>query len=191
MITENDIYGLFKEQLDAIEDDSIRDMVVRAWHLGCTRGGWKSINDILGMPFTLLTETHGVDLVEHTIAVTEGARGLALAQMKAYGKMPYRIDMDRLIAGGLLHDIGKLLEIEPNGSGGYRKSRSGDCLRHPFSGTVLAAEAGFSDEYLNTIACHAKEGEGRPQVVETILIHQADFATFIPLVNKNKDSLIE
>ena len=59
------------------------------------------------------------------------------------------------------------------------------------SGTVLAAKAGLDDKTLNTIACHAKEGDGRPQVVETVLIHQADFATFNPLVMKNDGKLIE
>ena len=32
---------------------------------------------------------------------------------------------------------------------------------------------GLDEEVINTIACHAKEGEGRPQVIETTLIHQA------------------
>ncbi|MGA1793596.1 MAG: HD domain-containing protein [Thermoplasmatota archaeon] len=191
MITEDDIRELFGSQLSSIGDDKIRSMVVKAWLLGCERGGWGAVEDLRSMPFTLLTDTRGVDFIEHTKAVTDGAIGLAKAQMGNYSNMPYDIDLDRLIAGGLLHDVGKLLEIEPDGIGGYRKSRSGSCIRHPISGTVLAAEAGFSDDYLNTIACHAKEGEGRPQVVETILIHQADFATFNPLVYKNKDSLIE
>jgi len=44
---------------------------------------------------------------------------------------------------------------------------------------------------VNTVACHAKEGEGRPQVVETVFIHQADFATFNPLVMKKAGKLIE
>ena len=39
--------------------------------------------------------------------------------------------------------------------------------------------------------CHAKEGEGRPQVVETVFIHQADFATFNPLVMLGKSTLIQ
>jgi hypothetical protein len=64
-------------------------------------------------------------------------------------------------------------------------------MRHPISGTVIAAMAGLPDEILNIIACHAKEGEGRPQVLETVLIHLADFATFDPLVMKEKGSLIE
>lgn len=191
MITEEEIRNLFSAQLGTIKSDEVREKVVKAWHLGCERGSWKTVEDLFNMPFTLLTETHGVSFIEHTIAVTDGAMGLALSQMENYREMPYDIDMDRLIAGGLLHDVGKLLEIEPDGEGRYRKSRNGMCTRHPISGTVLAAEAGFNEEYLNTIACHAKEGDGRPQVIETILIHQADFATFNPLVYKNKGNLIE
>jgi hypothetical protein len=47
------------------------------------------------------------------------------------------------------------------------------------------------DEMVNIVACHAKEGEGRPQVIETVFIHQADFATFDPLVMLEKGSLIQ
>ena len=143
------------------------------------------------MPFTLLTDSRGVNFIEHTIAVTEGAVALAEVQMKAYREMPYPVDMDRLVAGGLLHDVGKLLEIEKDGKGGYRKSFNGKCMRHPISGTILAAELGINEKILNTIACHAKEGEGRPQVLETVLIHQADYATFDPLVMLEKKTLIQ
>ena len=65
------------------------------------------------------------------------------------------------------------------------------CARHPISGAILAALAGLDEELVNTIACHAKEGDGRPQVVETVFIHQADFATFNPLVMLGKGQLIE
>jgi putative nucleotidyltransferase with HDIG domain len=123
--------------------------------------------------------------------VTEGAFALAEAQLKNYRKMPYKIDMDRLVAGGLLHDVGKLLEIGHDGKGNYAKSRNGQCLRHPISGAIVAARAGLPQEILNIIACHAKEGEGRAQTIETVLIHLADFATFDPLVMKNKFTLIE
>ena len=98
--------------------------------------------------------------------------------------------MELLSRAALLHDIGKLLEIEKDGSDGYRKSHAGKCARHPISGAILAAKAGLDDELVNTISCHAKEGDGRPQVIETVLIHQADFATFNPLVMLSKDQLI-
>jgi hypothetical protein len=192
MITESDIRTLFGDVLARIADRTLRDQVVRTWVLGCQRGGWTSVDALGMMPFTLLTNAHGISFIEHTLAVTEGAYGLAKAQEAACRKLPYPIHYDRLLAGGLLHDVGKLLETEPDGQGGYRKSRSGVCLRHPISGTTLAVEAGIRDELLlNTIACHAKEGEGAPKCLETVLIHQADFATFDPLVMLEKGTLIQ
>lgn len=183
---------LFGKVLERISDERLRDLVVKTWVLGCQRGGWNSVDDLRQMPFTLLTETTGVSFIEHTLAVTEGAYGLARAQDTVYDRLPYSINYDRLLAGGLLHDVGKLVEIERAPEGGFRKSRSGQCLRHPISGTALAVEAGLTDEMvLNTIACHAKEGEGAPQCLETVFIHQADFATFNPLVMKAKGTLIE
>lgn len=190
MISKTDIQKLFNTQLRRIKKKEMREKVIQTWVLGCERGGWQRLADLKKMPFTLLTDTKGVNFIEHTIAVTEGALALAKTQAAAYRKMPYRVDMDRLIAGGLLHDVGKLLEIEPDGEGGWRKSRSGVCARHPISGAILAGEAGAPPELINVIACHAKEGEGRPQCVETVLIHQADFATFNPLVMLKGGQLI-
>ncbi len=192
MITDKDIRSLFASVLERIQNPDLREKVVKTWLLACERGGWGGVDELKNMPFTLLTKTHGVSFIQHTLAVTEGAYGLARAQEVAYAKLPYKIDYDRLLAGGLLHDVGKLVETEKDGAGGYRKSRAGACLRHPISGTALAVEAGIRDEtVLNTIACHAKEGEGAPKCLETVLIHQADFATFDPLVMMEKGNLIQ
>lgn len=191
MIGEKDIENLFVNELARIGDGELRAKVVKTFVLGCRRGGWESVEALKKMPFTLLADPLGVSFVEHTIAVTEGAAALGRAQAEAYSRLPYAIDFDRLYAGGLLHDVGKLLELEPDGRGGYRKSLAGKYARHPVSGAILAAECGLPDDILNIIVCHAKEGEGRPQVVEAVLIHQADFATFDPLVMKQKGLLIE
>lgn len=191
MIAKTDIEDLFSAQLAKISNQTLRDQVLEAWVEGCKRGGWQSVEELNEMPFTLLTNTRGINFIEHTIAVTEGALALAKAQTDTYREVPYKIDFDRLVAGGLLHDVGKLLEIEKDGKGGYRKSHNGMCARHPISGTIIAAKVGVDDEMLNIIACHAKEGDGRPQVLETVLIHQADFATFNPLVMLEQAKLIQ
>jgi putative nucleotidyltransferase with HDIG domain len=191
MINGNDIESLFGKQLGRIQNPALRAMVIKTFVLACERGGFESVEEVKRVPFTLLTDPLGVNFVEHTIAVTEGAAALGRAQAEAYAKLPYAIDFDRLYAGGLLHDVGKLLEIEPDGRGGFRKSLSGQYARHPVSGAILAAECGLPGDILNIIVCHAKEGEGRPQVIEAVLIHQADFATFDPLVMKQKGMLIE
>lgn len=181
------IENLFAVQLAKISDDDLRQKVVKVWVTAAEEGGW-TIEQLSEIPFTLLTETHGVNLIQHTIAVTEGAIGLANAIEGTYTP-PFKVNMDLLVAGGLLHDVGKLLEIEQS-DGKHRKSYSGKCARHPISGAILAARAGLSEEIINIIGCHAKEGEGRPQRVETVLVHQADFATFNPMVMLSKGLLI-
>lgn len=191
MVTTKDIEALFHDLLADIENVETRNKVVAVWVEGCKQGGWETVAELKTMPFTLLTKTYGINLVEHTIAVTEGALALADAQTNAYSKMPYAVNMDRLVAGGLLHDVGKLLETEKDGKGGFRKSKKGMFARHPISGAILAAQAGLPDDIVNTIACHAREGDGAPKVLETVLIHQADFATFDPLVMLEKGQLIQ
>lgn len=191
MITTQDVEKLFAAQLGRIGNPELMQKTIAVWVEGCRRGGWDTVAGLKAMPFTLLTDTHGINLVDHTIAVTEGAVGLAESQQKAYSRMPYVINLDRLVTGGLLHDVGKLLEVEKDGKGGYRKSLSGQYARHPISGAILAAECGMPEDIVNTIACHAKEGDGAPKVVETVLIHQADFATFDPLVMMAKGLIIK
>ena len=190
MVTAKNIEELFHDQLSSIENENTRKQTIATWVEAAKQGGWKSVEDLKAMPFTLLTKTHGISLVEHTIAVTEGALALADAQESAYSSMPYKVNMDRLIAGGLLHDVGKLVETEKDDMGGFRKSRKGMYARHPISGAIIAAKCGMPDDIVNTIACHAKEGDGAPKVLETVLIHQADFATFDPLVMMEKGQLI-
>lgn len=188
---KKEIEGLFKEWLDKIKDKKLRAAVVKTYELALVKSGKKGASELKKMPFSLLTDCKGVSFVDHTLAVTHGACHLAEAQKKYFKKLPYKIDMDRLIAGALLHDVGKVLEIEEDGEGGYRKSRNGRLLRHPLSGLVIAAEAGVPEEILNVIGCHAREGEGSPKVIETIFIHKADFASFDPLVMLQKGNLVE
>lgn len=186
----SEITELLQPWIGRIKDEDLAEKVLDVFERALELSAYGTKDDLLDMPFTLLTDCRGINFLEHTLAVTAGAVGLAQGQTAHYREIPYEIDMDRLVAGGLLHDVGKIIEIEPDGEGGYRKSRAGKCVRHPISGVMLAYEAGLPDEVLNCIGCHAKEGEGRPQTVETVLIHQADFATFNPILMLQKGTLI-
>lgn len=181
------IEELFRKQLDKISDPELRQKTVDIWAAAAEEGGWEP-DDLEKIPFTLLTDTHGINLIQHTIAVTEGALGLADA-IQSNCRLPFEIDHNFLVAGGLLHDVGKLLEIERT-EDGYVKSLHGKYARHPISGAILASRFDMPMAVINMIGCHAKEGEGRPQRVETVLVHQADFATFNPMVMLQKGLLI-
>ena len=185
---ENYFSRVFSEILDKIEDQDIREKTVRAWIMAAEEGGWDDPEQIDNIPFSLAVNCHEITLIEHCIAVAKGAEGLAKAASGTYD-LPYSIEYDFLYAGGLLHDIGKLLEYEII-DGGYQKSFSGQCARHPISGAIIVSKAGLPLEIINIVACHAREGKDMPKRIETILITHADKATYDPLVMLNDGSLI-
>ena len=75
---------------------------------------------------------------------------------------------------GLLHDVSKLLEYEPDGKGGYQRSSIGEKLQHGFYGAVLAREEGFSEEALHLILTHTPQSKMKPQYKEAILFSYMD-----------------
>jgi len=101
MIEAEDIRTLFGDLLERIGDTDLRDRVVESWVIACREGGWEEIEAVRRMPFTLLTDCGNIGFVEHTVAVTLGAIGLAEAQEQAYAAMPYSIDVSR----GSLHEL--------------------------------------------------------------------------------------
>jgi putative nucleotidyltransferase with HDIG domain len=173
MPTRDDVRKLFPE-IDMIRDTKLREQTADVWVDALRGGGWE-IADMAAIPFTLLIETK-FSLVEHTRAVTRTAMAIADTMTEAYGDaMP--INRDHLIAGGILHDVGKLLEYRKEG-GKVVKSDMGKDLRHPFSGTALAYAKGLPSSVCHLIAVHAKEGDGARRNPEAFIIHHADFANF-------------
>ena len=165
-------------EIDSIKQKDLRDSVAETWADAIDEGGW-SLDDLGSIPFTLLIPDCGFDLVHHTRAVTRTAVAIAEALNESYGDEVAN-DMDMLVAGALLHDVGKLLEYAREG-GKVVKSRKGVLLRHPLSGQALAYKHGLPFEILNMIAYHSKEGDLGKRTVEGIIIHHSDFVNFEPL----------
>ena len=94
------------------------------------------------------------------------------------------IDMDTVIAGAILADVGKLLEYESAPEGGTRQSARGKYLRHPFTGVSLAMECGLPDAVTHIIATHAGEGNMVARTTEAWIVHHADFMTYEPFVKR-------
>ncbi len=90
-----------------------------------------------------------------------------------------KIDMDILIAGAILIDVGKLLEYEIV-DGKLTTSYAGKLVRHPFSGLAIADRFGLPPDVQHIIATHSKEGDLGMRTVESIIVHHADFVSFDP-----------
>lgn len=161
-----DIYKLLPE-IEHIDDHGLRQKVALVWDVALERSAFDSLESI---PFTLLIEDLDDTLIEHTGRVTRSAVAAALAR----GDM----DMDTVVAGSILHDVGKVLEYEPGPDDTVVKSKMGKLLRHPVSGAALAQELGIPLGIVHVIAAHAGEGNMVSRTPEAILIHHCDMVDF-------------
>jgi len=170
----DDLVELIPE-FDLIQDPELREKCIKTWEEGMKQGGWR-VADLSKMPFTLLIPDCPISFAEHSRAVTLTCVRVVDAFQEVYGERN-PVNRDHLIAGALIHDVGKLLEYTRI-DGKTVKSEFGAKLRHPFSGVALAAQQGVPAEVLHMIAAHAREGDLVQRSREAIILHHADFTNF-------------
>jgi len=166
-------------ELNWIGDKTLREKTAKTWEMALERSVL-SAQDLHRIPFTLLV---GPDLkvtfIEHKRSVVHIARAAGQTINEMYhGEL--KVNMDVLVAGAILCDVGKLLEYELNEESMAVQGNYGKYVRHPFSGVSLAEEAGVPAEVCHIIATHAGEGNMVKRTTEAQLVHHADFMTFLP-----------
>ena len=173
------VTGLWPE-LDWIEDESLREKVARTWEIALERSPLDA-DDLQKIPFTLLVPNCPATFMQHKRGVVHIARRSAEAMQEFLGHaLP--IDLDTVIAGAILADVGKVLEYEKV-DGEAQQSARGRALRHPFTGVAVALECGVPDEVCHIIAAHAGEGDLVKRTTEATIVHHADFMSYLPFKN--------
>ena len=166
-------------ELEWIKDEDIREKTAKTWELALERSVLTA-DDLKKIPFTLLC---GPDLkvtfMDHKRSVVHIARDAGNKINEMYhGELT--CDMDVLISGAILCDVGKLLEYVLAENGKAVQGTYGKYLRHPFSGVSIAEECGVPAEICHIIAAHAGEGHLVKRTTEAYVVHHADFMTFLP-----------
>ncbi len=167
-------------ELEWIEDETLRDQVTETWVRALERSPLDPA-DLEEIPFTLLVPDCPATFMEHKRCVVHIARRGAEAMDEFMGTS-LAIDMDTVIAGAILADVGKVLEYEKV-DGEVRQSARGKALRHPFTGVAVALECGVPDAVCHIIAAHAGEGDMVQRSTEAIIVHHADFMAYLPFKN--------
>jgi putative nucleotidyltransferase with HDIG domain len=173
MTMREDILRILPE-IELIEDESLRQMVTKTWEDALVRGKWEA-SDIQSMPFTLAKKVD-ISFAQHVRSVTK----ISLAAVEIFDEIykgKLTLNRDLVLAGALLHDVGKLLEMEKV-DGVFRKSHEGKLVRHPFSGVALADANGAPPEVQHIIGTHSKEGDPYKRTPESVIVHLADFMNF-------------
>ena len=179
---------LWGEELLWIKNDELRTQVANTWELALENSKL-SADDLFNIPFTLLAGPDmKVSFMAHKQAVVHIAKASG-EKMNNFFKTDLPVDMDVLIAGAILADVGKLLEYEKDENGKSFQGDYGKYVRHPFSGVSLAEKCNVPSEVCHIIATHAGEGNMVKRTTEAYIVHHADFMTFLPfkerLVVKN------
>jgi putative nucleotidyltransferase with HDIG domain len=166
-------------ELEWIKDDILRENVTKTWALALEKSVL-SPDDLNRIPFTLLAGPDlKVSFMDHKRAVVHVAKD-AGETVNSFFKGELTADMDVLIAGAILADVGKLLEYVLDETGKAVQGDYGKYLRHPFSGVSLAEACNVPAEVCHIIATHAGEGNMVKRTTEAYLVHHADFMTFLP-----------
>lgn len=170
-------------ELDWIKDESLREKTARTWEVALERSVLKP-EDLERIPFTLLCGPDlKVSFMDHKRCVVHIAKESGEKINSFFGEeLP--VNMDVLISGAILADVGKLLEYELDEKGNAVQGAYGQYLRHPFSGVSLAEECGVPPEVCHIISAHAHEGDLVKRTTEAYIVHHADFMTFLPFKSR-------
>lgn len=170
-------------ELEWITDLSLREKTAETWQTALEKSVLKPA-DLEKIPFTLLCGPNlKVSFMAHKRCVVHLARVCGEKMNSFFGKeLP--VNMDVLIAGAILADVGKLLEYELDNEGKAVQGKYGQYIRHTFSGVSLAEHCGVPPEVCHIIAAHAHEGDLVKRSTEAYIVHHADFMAFEPFKKK-------
>jgi len=179
----NDVIKRLWPELDWIADSSLREKTAKTWEIALERSVLNA-DDLDIIPFTLLCGPDlSVSFMKHKRCVVHIAKASGEMMNEFFGNdLP--VNMDVLISGAILADVGKLLEYELDDNGKSVQGKYGQYLRHPFSGVSLAEECGVPPEVCHIIAAHAHEGDLVKRTTEAYIVHHADFMTFLPFKSR-------
>ena len=173
---KNEVLEIWPE-INWIKDDDLREKTLNAWAYAIEKSQLEPKN-LEEIPFSLLIKNCNVSFMNHKRTCVQLAVEMAKKMVENFGD-EIKVNLDIMISGAILIDVGKLLEYEMKDEK-LTTSDYGKVVRHPFSGVAIAARFGLPPEVQHIIGTHSKEGDLGKRTVESIIVHHADFVSFEP-----------
>lgn len=163
-------------EIAQITEQELRTRTIEAWAYAIAHSSFASIHDIPPAGNPGVQEARRGDQTDHLRGVTRLAIAIAQEMQTAYPEL--EIDMDTIISGGLLHDVGKAWEFDPQRRQRWndRQKRYGrPSIRHPAMGAHICLTVGLPEEIAHIAMAHSGEGELLVRSLECMIVHQADY----------------
>ena len=162
-------------EINFIKNAPLKEKVIEVWKRAVDLGKW---DDIENIPFYPKISKDVVNLVKHTRAVTNHCLKVAEIMNDIYS---YDVNIDYVVAGGLLHDVCKAVEYSVLGG----RSAIGDLTTHGTYGVHLCLEVDMPVEVTHIVASHTKKMGLNPKIIEAIIVHYCDIGDAQGIALKN------
>lgn len=159
-----------------IKDEELRRLAIEAWAFALSQSSFNSIRDIPPAGNPDVNQVVRGDQTDHLRGVTHIALGTARQLQGQYPDLA--INMDVVLAGGLLHDVGKAWEFCPVNRRRWKASQKTygrPSIRHPAYGAHICLTVGLPEEIAHIAMAHSGEGELLVRSMECMIVHQADY----------------
>lgn len=163
---------------EAIADEALRELVVGIYQ--------KNRDELLLLPAAQFNHhSYLSGYLEHVLSVTRHARLLGEQYVALYDQLTPPINLGVVVAGAMLHDIGKLRELA-TGPAGATYTASGTLIGHILQGRDILREAADDTEVdedtllrlEHIIVAHQRLPEWGapkpPMTPEALIVHHAD-----------------
>ncbi|MEM4161310.1 MAG: HDIG domain-containing protein [Thermoplasmata archaeon] len=164
---KDEVIRVFPE-IQKIKDESLREKVIAVW-LEATGGNMEIVKKVI-MP----NAQRKISLADHTRRITQMAMAIAVVRRN--------VNMDWIIAGGILHDVGIAAEHKLDG-GELKKNES--LLEHDVGSVLLCSKHGLPKEVIHIVSMHEEE-EGHKLEEAIILKHCAEIENEIAMLEKKR-----
>jgi 23S rRNA maturation-related 3'-5' exoribonuclease YhaM len=167
-------------EIERIGDADLREKVVEAWALALSQTEFERIEDVpnTGTPVSPYMKPP-LTQADHARGTATIALGMCDGFEEIVGKT--RIDRDRVLAAGLLHDVGKPWEMSPRNIARWEAdpaAAGNPSLRHSAYGAHLCLVVGLPETIAHTAGYHSGGGEGEwiQRSMENTIVYLADLA---------------
>lgn len=183
MVNKEKILELFQE-IQEISDLEVQQKVINCWLMALQDSPWDSIEAMPWIP----GRADFISNVQHTRGVARIGIAIVKTIISSQDVAPdVKVDLDTVIAGCLLHDVGKLLEYAGPSNNTGQKTSLGNTMGHNILGAHLAIKAGLDAEIVHCIEAH-REPEFFKKSYEALIVRLADHLHAYAMVTTHPDA---